>query len=98
MGGNDRRNGARLRRMGTSVQAKQVLIRLNQMAREKYVTPYGVALVYTGLGDQDQAFAWLNKAIAGRSHWLVWLNRDPRFDRLHSDPRFDDLKKRVGLP
>jgi TolB-like protein/DNA-binding winged helix-turn-helix (wHTH) protein/Tfp pilus assembly protein PilF len=83
---------------GHQSEAKQVLIRLNQMAREKYVTPYGVALVYTGLGDQDQAFAWLNKAIAGRSHWLVWLNRDPRFDRLHSDPRFDDLKKRVGLP
>lgn len=83
---------------GHQAEAKQVLIRLNQMAREKYVTPYGVALVYAGLGDKDQAFAWLNKAVAGRSHWLVWLNRDPRFDRLHSDPRFDDLKKRVGLP
>jgi hypothetical protein len=47
---------------------------------------------------KDQAFAWLNKAVAGRSHWLVWLNRDPRWDRLRPDPRFDDLKKRVGLP
>lgn len=83
---------------GHQAEAKQVLVRLNQMAREKYVTPYGVALVYAGLGDRDQAFAWLNKAVAGRSHWLVWLNRDPRFDRLRSDPRFDDLKKRVGLP
>jgi TolB-like protein/DNA-binding winged helix-turn-helix (wHTH) protein/Flp pilus assembly protein TadD len=83
---------------GHQAEAKQVLVRLNQMAREKYVTPYGVALVYAGLGDKDQAFAWLNKAVSGRSHWLVWLNRDPRFDRLRSDPRFDDLKKRVGLP
>ena len=83
---------------GHHAEAKQVLVRLNQMAREKYVTPYGVALVYAGLGDKDQAFAWLNKAVAGRSHWLVWLNRDPRFDRLRSDPRFDDLKKSVGLP
>lgn len=83
---------------GHQAEAKQVLVRLNQMTREKYVTPYGVALVYAGLGDRDQAFAWLNKAVAGRSHWLVWLNRDPRFDRLRSDPRFDDLKKRVGLP
>lgn len=83
---------------GHQAEAKQVLVRLNQMAREKYVTPYGVALVYAGLGDKDQAFAWLNKAVAGRSHWLVWLDRDPRFDRLRSDPRFDDLKKRVGLP
>lgn len=83
---------------GHQSDARQVLVRLSQMAREKYVTPYGVALVYAGLGDKDQAFAWLNKAVVGRSHWLVWLNRDPRFDRLRSDPRFDDLKKRVGLP
>ena len=83
---------------GHQAEAKQVLVRLNEMARQKYVTPYGIALVYAGLGDNDQAFAWLNKAVAGRSHWLVWLNRDPRWDRIRSDPRFDDLKKRVGLP
>jgi TolB-like protein/DNA-binding winged helix-turn-helix (wHTH) protein len=83
---------------GHQAEAKQVLIRLNQMAREKYVTPYGVALVYAGLGDKDQAFVWLNKAVAGRSHWLVWLDRDPRWDQIRSDPRFTDLKKRVGLP
>jgi len=83
---------------GHQVEAKQVLVRLNQMAREKYVTPYGVALVYAGLGDKDQAFAALNKAVAGRSHWLVWLNRDPRWDRIRSDPRFEDIRKRVGLP
>ena len=83
---------------GRQADAKQVLLRLNQMAREKYVTPYGVALVHAGLGDKEQSFAWLNKAVAGRSHWLVWVNRDPRWDRLRSEPRFDDLKKRVGLP
>jgi TolB-like protein/DNA-binding winged helix-turn-helix (wHTH) protein/Tfp pilus assembly protein PilF len=83
---------------GHQTEAKEVLIRLNQMAREKYVTPYGVALVYAGLGDKDQAFVWLDKAVAGRSHWLVWLNRDPRWDRIRSDPRFTDLQKRVGLP
>ena len=65
---------------------------------EKQVTPYGVALVYAGLGDKDHAFTWLDKAYQGRSHWLVWLNRDPRWDSLRSDPRFPDLVKRVGLP
>jgi tetratricopeptide (TPR) repeat protein len=83
---------------GHQAEAKQVLIRLDQISRGKYVTPYGVALVYAGLDDKDQAFAWLNKAYEGRNHWLVWLNRDPRWDRLRSDPRFADLKKRVGLP
>lgn len=82
---------------GHQTEARQVLVRLDNMSRGKYVTPYGVALVYAGMGDNDQAFAWLNKAYEGRNHWLVWLNRDPRWDRLRSDPRFADLKKRVGL-
>ena len=83
---------------GHRAEAEQVLTRLGELANAKYVTPYGVALVYVGLGDKNRAFAWLNKAVAGRSHWLVRLNRDPRWDRLRSDPRFADLKKQVGLP
>jgi TolB-like protein/DNA-binding winged helix-turn-helix (wHTH) protein/Tfp pilus assembly protein PilF len=83
---------------GKREEARQVLTRLAAMSREKYVTPYGVALVYAGLGDKDQAFAWLNKAYAGRSHWLVWLNRDPRWDVLRPDPRFAELVKRLRLP
>jgi TolB-like protein/Tfp pilus assembly protein PilF len=83
---------------GKKKDAENVLVRLDQMSHEKYVTPYGVALVYAGLGDKDQAFSWLEKAILGRSHWLVWLDRDPRWNRLRSDPRFADLKKRIGLP
>jgi TolB-like protein/DNA-binding winged helix-turn-helix (wHTH) protein/Tfp pilus assembly protein PilF len=83
---------------GKRDDAKQVLARLAEMSRQKYVTPYGVALVYAGLGDKDQAFAWLTKACEGRSHWLVWLNRDPRWNSLRSDPRFAELVHRVGLP
>ena len=83
---------------GHQAEAKQILARLDQMSHSKYVTPYGVALVYAGMNDKNQAFAWLNKAYDGRNHWLVWLNRDPRWDRLRADPRFADLKKRVGLP
>jgi len=83
---------------GHKAEAEQVLVRLNEMARAKYVTPYGIALVYTGLGNKSEAFVWLDKAIEGRSHWLVWLNRDPRWDRLRSDSRFNELKKRVALP
>jgi hypothetical protein len=75
-----------------------VLARLAEMSRQKYVTPYGVALVYAGLGEKDQAFAWLARAYEGRSHWLVWLNRDPRWDTLRPDLRFAELVRRVGLP
>jgi tetratricopeptide (TPR) repeat protein len=83
---------------GERDKAQQVLIKLQEMSGRKCVTPYGVALVYAGMDDKENAFAWLEKAYAGRSHWLVWLNRDPRWDRLRSDKRFSDLTRRVGLP
>jgi hypothetical protein len=55
-------------------------------------------LVYAGLDDKQQAFAWLHKAVEGRSNWLVWLNLDPRWQRLRADSRFAELRERVGLP
>ena len=82
---------------GKRTDAMNVLRDLNELARQRYVTSYGVALVYAGLGDRDKAFASLEKAHAERSHWLVWLKLDPRWDSLRADPRFADLVRRVGL-
>jgi len=50
---------------GHREEAEQILVRLNEMTRAKYVTPYGIALVYAGLGDKNQAFVWLSKAVQG---------------------------------
>ena len=82
---------------GQTTQARQVLAQLHQLAQHRYVTAYGVALVYAGLGEYDHAFAWLQKAIEERTHWLVWLPLDPRWDSLRADPRFVDVRRRVGL-
>ena len=82
---------------GKRIDASKVLRDLSDLSRERYVTSYGVALVYAGLGDRDKAIAWLNKAYEERSHWLVWLKLDPRWDTLRADPRFVDLVRRVGL-
>ena len=49
------------------------------------------------LGEYNHAFAWLQKAIEERTHWLVWLPLDPRWDSLRADPRFVDVRRRVGL-
>ncbi|MGI8733831.1 MAG: TPR end-of-group domain-containing protein [Pyrinomonadaceae bacterium] len=54
--------------------------------------------MYTGLGEKDQAFAWLDKAYSGRDFILVFLKVEPMFDGLRSDPRFARLLQRVGLP
>jgi len=55
------------------------------------------AAVYAGLGEKDQAFAWLEKDFQVRSGLLAWSRWTPPFDSLRSDPRFADLLRRMGL-
>ncbi|HEY6766155.1 MAG TPA: hypothetical protein VI386_15475 [Candidatus Sulfotelmatobacter sp.] len=52
-----------------------------------------------GLGEKDQAFAWLDRAYKDRSYYLAdYLPTDARLDNLRSDPRFAERRRRVGLP
>jgi TolB-like protein/Flp pilus assembly protein TadD len=57
-----------------------------------------VAAIYAGLGDKDQAFAWLEKDFETRSGQLARVRWEPPFESLRGDPRFADLLRRVGLP
>ena len=83
---------------GQKAEAEKTLDSLHQMSSKKYVTPYGVALVYAGLGETDKVFEYLEKAYDDRSNWLIWLKLDPRWDSVRSDKRFTELVRRVGLP
>ena len=83
--------------MGKTDDARKVLAHLDEISRERYVTSYGVALVHAGMGDKEQAFAKLERAFEERSHWLVWLGLDPRWEGLRADPRFGELMRRIGL-
>ena len=56
-----------------------------------------LAAVYAGLGDKDQAFAWLEKDFQTRSGLLAWTRWTPAFESLRSDPRFTDLLRRMGF-
>jgi TolB-like protein/Flp pilus assembly protein TadD len=56
-----------------------------------------LAAVYAGLGDKDQAFAWLEKDLQTRSGLLAWIRWAPAFESLRSDPRYPDLLRRMGL-
>jgi serine/threonine protein kinase/tetratricopeptide (TPR) repeat protein len=83
---------------GRWAQALGELRRLDSLSKTQYVTSYAVALIHTALGQPDSAFAWLDRAVQERTHWLVWLNRDLRWKPLRGDPRFASLVHRVGLP
>jgi tetratricopeptide (TPR) repeat protein len=83
---------------GRRAEARAVLEGLSQPSSGRYVSPYAVALVHAGLGDRDQALAWLDKAYDERSDYMVYLGLEPMLDPLRSDPRFGALVRRVGLP
>ena len=82
---------------GRRAEAQKMLKELQKRASREFMDPYYTAIIYLGLGEQEQALAWLNKACEERSFWLVWLNVEPKFDRLRSDPQFAALRGRVGL-
>ena len=91
-------SGHTLALMGDTEGAKEILEELLAQAREKYISPYSVALIYIGLGDKDKAFEWLDRVHREVNDWLLWLNVGPELDPLRPDPRFSDLLRRVGFP
>jgi TolB-like protein/DNA-binding winged helix-turn-helix (wHTH) protein/Flp pilus assembly protein TadD len=74
------------------------LAQLKQVARKQYVSPLEFASAYARLGQNDEAFQWLEKAYDDHVPKLVRIQQDPDLNSLHSDPRFQALVKRIGLP
>ena len=85
-------------RMGRAADASKVIADLQEQSKQGYVAPTDFAKVYLGLGDKEQAFAWLEKGYQQHDFWLTFLKGDPMFDSLRSDPRFQNLVRRIGLP
>ena len=83
---------------GNKSEAEKTIARLKQESTRTYVNLYELALIYIGLGQNDQAFDWLEKAYRERSDQLIYLKVDPRLDPIRSDSRFADLVRRVGIP
>jgi eukaryotic-like serine/threonine-protein kinase len=87
-----------LGRAGHSAEARQILDELLSASRQGYISAYDLALVYTGLGENDAAFEWIGKAVAERSSFVVHLTWDSRLEPLRSDRRFGELVERLGIP
>jgi serine/threonine-protein kinase len=82
---------------GRTKDAHLLLTELDNLARSRYVSPYGRVLIHLGLGD-DKVFDWLELSYNERAGWLMYLATDPRFDPLRKDVRFHSLLERLGLP
>jgi len=84
--------------LGRDAEARASLAQLDSMSRRTYVTAYGVALIHAALKQPDSAFVWLERGVAERTNWMVWLNRDPRWNPIRADPRFAAITHRIRLP
>ncbi len=89
--------GEALALAGREEEAQALLLRLDRLERESYVSPLARAFIHLGLGQRDEVFDWLDRAAAERSSWLAWLKVDPRYDDLREEPRLHDLLRRMNL-
>ncbi|UPT74954.1 MAG: tetratricopeptide repeat protein [Elusimicrobiota bacterium] len=78
-------------------EAMAVLKQLERMHAERRSPAMYLAAVYAGLGDKDQAFAWLEKDFQAQNGALIYMTYFPIYDTLRDDPRHRDLARRIGL-
>jgi serine/threonine protein kinase/Tfp pilus assembly protein PilF len=79
---------------GQREEALAILADLQRLAKERYISPYDLAIIHAGLGDTPRALAGLHEAYEDRSAWMVFVGVDPRLDGLREEPRFGEL---VGM-
>jgi len=83
---------------GHRAQAQAALDELKTLSTQRYVPPYNIAMVYNGLGEDNEALLWLERAVDSRDVLLApFIKADPSWSRLRANPRFAALLKRMNL-
>jgi len=84
--------------MHDRMKAEEIIRRLGQDARERPDLALEIAIIYSALGEKNEAFAWLEKAYQNRDGGLMLVNSYWYFGQIRSDPRYAELVKKIGLP
>jgi tetratricopeptide (TPR) repeat protein len=84
-------------RAGRRDQALRILARLDELARERYVSPLHRANVLVGIGETDKALDDMEKAYEERCPIHTFTKRMPYFDCMQSNQRFQALMKKIGF-
>jgi TolB-like protein/Tfp pilus assembly protein PilF len=82
---------------GNGTEARALLEGFRVMAGQTYVAPTSFAWIHLGLGEIDEAFAWMDKAIDARDPMMVPIRSYWFLDPLRDDPRFHALLRRMNL-
>ena len=83
--------------LGDRAKAEQVLTHLNELAKQRYVSPQALITVYIGLGEKSTALDWLEKSYEDQDIACWYLKVDPVYDSLRNEPRFQAILKKVNL-
>jgi adenylate cyclase len=84
-------------RAGRRSDAERVIRELQGLSARRFVNPDYIAIVYIGLGENDEAIEWLRRATEARTDWPLFFPVDPVIDSLQSDPRYKELLRSIGL-
>jgi tetratricopeptide (TPR) repeat protein len=89
--------GHALAASGDRDRSRAVLAELKTLSAERYVSPFHFAIVHGGLGENDRALEWLEKACQDRSAWLVFFKSHTYLDSVRHERRFRQLLRSIGL-
>jgi TolB-like protein/DNA-binding winged helix-turn-helix (wHTH) protein/Tfp pilus assembly protein PilF len=82
---------------GRKRDAYRILAKLEESSRQRYISAYDIGLVYVGLGQQEEAMDWFERAYREHCRSLQFSRVEPRLDPLRSHARFQELLKRLNL-
>jgi len=82
-------------RRGKLNEAEAARAQLVQLSRERYVSPYHIAIACSGLNEPPEAIGWLERAFEAHDPMMVFLNVEPTWTSLRGEPRFRALLERM---
>ncbi|MEJ2719620.1 MAG: hypothetical protein P8181_00585, partial [bacterium] len=77
--------------------ARKILNELLDRSTREHVQSLYFSYVCMGLGQFDEALAWLQKSYEARDQYLIVIGKtwDPAFEQVQDDPRFKAIVQRI---
>ena len=89
--------GYALAKSGREREARAELEKLLRLAKETYVSPYNVAMIYNGLGDREETLRWLERGYEQRDPRITFLKVEPKWNNLRGEPRFAEIMRQMNF-
>jgi serine/threonine-protein kinase len=83
---------------GKRDEAKKLLAELEAKSKDQFVSPYLLAIIHVGFGENQRALELLEEANRVNSLDLLQVKVEPRLNPLHEEPRFKELVNKIGFP